>query len=75
MTAPLTREMPLAYVRAHFTEVLDAAHAGTTTIVTRNGVRLAAITPLDQRPDPAVVETARRIIEGHRGLLDRLGTV
>ncbi|NED92857.1 type II toxin-antitoxin system prevent-host-death family antitoxin [Streptomyces sp. SID11233] len=54
--------------RTHLAEVIDRAEAGKTTVVTRNGKRVAALVPIDvlDALDAAADELAAREAEAHR---------
>ncbi|MEV7104736.1 type II toxin-antitoxin system Phd/YefM family antitoxin [Streptomyces atroolivaceus] len=55
-------------VRTHLADVIDRAEAGQTTVVTRNGKRVAALVPIEvlDALDAAADEIAAREAEAHR---------
>ncbi|MFB4422335.1 type II toxin-antitoxin system Phd/YefM family antitoxin [Streptomyces sp. QL37] len=55
-------------VRTHLADVIDRAEAGQTTVVTRNGKRVAALVPIEvlDALDAAADEMAAREAEAHR---------
>lgn len=65
----MTETVTVREARAHLAEVIDRAEAGETTIVTRNGKRVAALVPVEvlDALDAAADELAAREAEAHRG--------
>ncbi|MFE4215348.1 type II toxin-antitoxin system Phd/YefM family antitoxin [Streptomyces sp. NPDC056844] len=64
----MTDTVTVREARSHLAEVIDKAEAGRTTVVTRNGKRVAALVPIEvlDALDAAADELAAREAEAHR---------
>ncbi|NEC06917.1 type II toxin-antitoxin system prevent-host-death family antitoxin [Streptomyces sp. SID7909] len=64
----MTETVTVREARMHLAEVIDRAESGETTVVTRNGKRVAALVPIEvlDALDAAADELAAREAEAHR---------